>query len=189
MWTYFKIISVLICNLAVADLLFVMTSPVLSVTLFSENFIFGKYICKIFTGWMYTSMYNRNVFKNVTIDDIFMLVTSRCHQHPTSLTSLYGVFWIHKSAFTVTALSIDRFCAVASPLKMRRYRSRSTAFYVTLITWILSFLWIRDDKSWRRRWECDTRCGTVFSSQIACRNSDSKIFNIIHLKLVTLGVF
>ena len=59
-----KNISVLICNLAVADLLFVMTSPVLSVTLFSENFIFGKYICKIFTGWMYTSMYNRNRLKN-----------------------------------------------------------------------------------------------------------------------------
>ena len=133
-----KNISVLICNLAVADLLFVMTSPVLSVTLFSENFIFGKYICKIFTGWMYTSMYNRNRFKNWW------------HLSSTSkiVTNIESDFWTNKSAFTVTALSIDRFCAVASPLKMRRYRSRSTAFYVTLTTWILSFLWIRDAKLW-----------------------------------------
>ena len=138
LYIYIKNISVLICNLAVADLLFVMTSPVLSVTLFSENFIFGEYVCKIFTGWMYTSMYNRNRLKKW-----WHLSSENCHQHFLSPT-LWSDFWTNKSAFTVTALSIDRFCAVASPLKMRRYRSRSTAFYVTLITWILSFLWIRD---------------------------------------------
>ena len=73
-----------------------------------------------------------------------------CHQHLKLSPTLkyWSDFWTNKSAFTVTALSIDRFCAVASPLKMRRYRSRSTAFYVTLTTWILSFLWIRDAKLW-----------------------------------------
>ena len=56
------------------------------------NFIFGPIICKVYTGWMYASMYN--------------------------------------SVFSVTALSIDRFCAVASPMKMRKYRKKETAAYI-----------------------------------------------------------
>lgn len=95
--------EVLICNLAIADLLFVLTLPVLSITMFNNtSFIFGETVCQVYTGWMYSSMYN--------------------------------------SAFTVTALSIDRFCAVSSPLGMRKYRRKDCAIYVTVFTWIAATL-------------------------------------------------
>ena len=52
--------QVLICNLAIADLLFVLTLPVLSITMFNNtSFIFGETVCQVYTGWMYSSMYNR----------------------------------------------------------------------------------------------------------------------------------
>ena len=86
-----NLFSVLICNLAVADLLFVLTSPVLSVTLFSENFIFGKYFCKIFTGWMYTSMYNRNMF----INHYLVTLVTWCWWHDVGDMMLVTWCWWH----------------------------------------------------------------------------------------------
>ena len=49
--------------------------------------------------------------------------------------------WTPKSAFTVAALSVDRFCAVSSPLGMRKYRRKDCAIYVTIFTWIAATLW------------------------------------------------
>ena len=113
-------LSVLICNLAIADLLFVLTLPVLSITMFNNtSFIFGETVCQVYTGWMYSSMYNRYVCQ--------FKVNKR--------------FMESKSAFTVAALSVDRFCAVSSPLGMRKYRRKDCAIYVTVFTWIAATLW------------------------------------------------
>lgn len=49
-------------------------------------------------------------------------------------------FMDSKSAFTVAALSVDRFCAVSSPLGMRKYRRKDCAIYVTIFTWIAATL-------------------------------------------------
>jgi len=94
--------EVFLCNLAMADFIFVATLPFLATSLFFRDFIFGILGCKILTGLLYMSMYN--------------------------------------SAYTVCALSIDRFLAVTYPLRMRKFRTRFHALLITIFLWLFSFL-------------------------------------------------
>jgi somatostatin receptor 4 len=93
---------VYICNLALADFLFVLSLPFLASIMFYDDFIFGAFGCHLLSSIIYTSMF--------------------C------------------SVYTVCAISIDRFFAVASPLNMRRYRTKNIAIGVVWFLWIFAFL-------------------------------------------------
>lgn len=95
--------EVFICNLAIADFVFVSTLPFLATTMFyGHDFVFGKYGCHILSCCIYMSMYN--------------------------------------SAYTVCALSIDRYFAVASPVRMRKYRTKQIALTVVVFIWFFAFV-------------------------------------------------
>ena len=55
---------------------------------------------------------------------------------------LSGVIYasMYNSAYTVCALSIDRYFAVASPVRMRKYRTKQIAITVVVFTWLLAVL-------------------------------------------------
>lgn len=48
---------------------------------------------------------------------------------------------MYNSAYTVCALSIDRYFAVASPVRMRKYRTKQIALTVVVFIWFFAFVW------------------------------------------------
>ncbi|XP_006817690.1 somatostatin receptor type 3-like [Saccoglossus kowalevskii] len=94
--------DVYISNLAIADLLTVLTLPLFSYTYATGSWIFGLEMCKIMYG----------------------------------LDSMYQFTGI----MILTVMSIDRYVAIASPVRSKRYRTACKARCISVCVWFASFL-------------------------------------------------
>ena len=109
-----------------ADFIFVSTLPFLAVTMMKENdFIFGKAGCHLLTFLIYSSMYTSAY-----------TVMFKKFSYKNQIFIFFNNYFFEQ--IKVAALSVDRYFAVASPVRMRKYRTKQMALSIAVVLWIIA---------------------------------------------------
>lgn len=126
------ITNVFLLNLAVSDILLgVLCMPFTLIGTLLRDFVFGELMCKLlpylqgkFNGiqnWMAVSFFHRLCFCH----NLFLFLTA------TSVAV---------SAWTLVAISLERYYAICDPLRSRRWQTLKHAYKLIALIWFGSFL-------------------------------------------------